>query len=195
MKQVTLKAVLSATTLLAAASYGMTAQAHCIGLGSANFAANTSIVTASPNPLQYDKYIFRCPASVTVAGVVVNTTGANVRISKNGGTNGLPVTAEMSKDDGVAAGTSVITNDSNNAGFVGCNAAGGEAIGGGAGAIATLNGQGGIYEIMVSKDEGALPAAAGYAVEVHCLPAATNDVPSQLFAQGGAADVNRVANH
>lgn len=185
MKQVTLKAVLSATTLLAAASYGMAAQAHCIGQGSLNFPVNTTITTTSPSPLQYDKYLTVCPTG---------TVGAQVRISKAGGAAGVPITAELSKDTAPADGTTVVATDNSVLAATACNAGGGEAIGAGAGGFVTLNRGAGTYEIIVSKDEGALPAAKGYVAEFHCLPLAV-DAPVQVFLQAGGDDFNRVANH
>lgn len=82
MKRNIFKAVLSASTLLAA-GYGMMAQAHCVD--------GQSISTVNPSALQDDVYVAVCPATThhftARVGVAAGTPTLMLEVGKGGVTS------------------------------------------------------------------------------------------------------------
>lgn len=172
MKKDILKAVLSTATLLAAAGYGMMAQAHCI---------NNATITNNSNAYQMDVYVFECP--------VTTTTGVSAQVSNQ---SGAPVSVEVgfgnthvtSTIDSTAAGAAANST---------CNAAGNIAFAGGATGSNTVtksNGPG-VYTVMVSKNSA---SSSTYDLGIHC----TGNLPVTDFPEapsGSGLDWDTPLNH
>lgn len=155
MKHNVLKATLTASAILIASAYTLSAQAHCFGTNG-NFGAS-SIVASGINANQYDTYVMVCPAG---------TTGVNGRINKGSegaGGNGFdPIRLRIAK--GGYASTS--SQDTSQTAGAACNPLDPDVVNAGGVAVSTVAGGPGQYTVVVSKGSN---SSINYAAEVHCV--------------------------
>lgn len=162
MKKDFLKAVLSASTLLAAAGYGMVAQAHCVD--------GQSISTVNPSALQDDVYVAVCPTGThhftAKVGVAAGTPTLMLEVGKGGVTSQTthPVVSDTVAGGGGACQTLVSGQET----LTGTPSPSAIVTGGGAGQ----------YTMVVSKNSAS--QVTNYGLEFHCYNAVAESFATEL---------------